>query len=79
MDLLAKLESGGADRVATVIGSALQIHESGRRLTARDAGELLVFLEYGPQWIRSEAACEQLSDPTDLLALAALQAQDIHK
>ena len=76
---LAKRESGGADRVATVIGSALQIHESGRRFTARDAGELLVFLEYGPQWMRGEAACEQPSDPADLLALAALQAQDIHK
>ena len=76
---LAKRESGGAGRVATVIGSALQIHDSGRRFTARDAGELLVFLEYGPQWIRGEADCKQPSDPADLLALAALQAQDIHK
>ena len=41
---LAKRESGGAGRVATVIGSALQVHDSGRRFTARDAGELLVFL-----------------------------------
>ena len=65
--------------MATVIGSALHIQESGRRFTARDAGELLVFLEYGPQWMRGEAACEQPSDPTALLALAALQAQDIHK
>ena len=65
--------------MATVIGSALHIQESGRRFTARDAGELLVFLEYGPQWMRGEAACAQPSDPADLLALAALQAQDIHK
>ena len=29
--------------------------------------------------MRGEAACAQPSDPADLLALAALQAQDIHK
>ena len=76
---LARRESGGADRVLTVLRAALNTHERGARITAREIGELLVILEYGPLWMKGAATCEMTTNPETLIAMTALQAQDIHQ
>ena len=40
---------------------------------------MLVILEYGPLWMKGAATCEMTTSPETLIAMTALQAQDIHQ